>query len=176
MLDIASVNRSLGSLEGIVYQPVDADEDGILYANDSLVCLISDRNDHLYLRAPVVFPDELESEDFRSETGEDSGFYQEETGHLRYFLEANRYGGVSRGLCVCFDSELEAITLAGRALYTALTENGLQQLIYSLFLIVLKQRLELFPDEVDPAVAQLVTGAQVTGSLSQLGKFLEGRV
>ena len=176
MLDIVSVNRSLGSLEGIVYQPAGTDEDGILYANDSLVCIVSDRSDHLYLRAPIVYPDELESEDFRSETGEDSGFYQEETGHLRYFLEANRYGGASRGQCVCFDPELEAVTLVCRVLYPALTENGLQQLIYSLFMIVLKQRLELFPDEVDQGVAQLVAGSQNPGSLSQLGNFLEGRV
>ena len=97
MLDLAAVNHSLGSLAGIVYQPAGADEAGIIYANDSLACFISDRGDHLYLRAPIVYPDELESEDFRSESGEDAEFYQEQIGHLRYFLEANRYGGVSRG-------------------------------------------------------------------------------
>ena len=176
MLDIASVNRSLGSLEGIVYQPAGADEAGILYANDSLACLLSDQGDYLYLRALIVYPDELESEDFRSDSGEDSGFYQEEIGRLNYFLKANRYAGASRGLCVCFDPELEAITLACKALYSALTENGLQQLIYSMFMIVLKQRLELYPDEVDPDVAQLPAGTHGPGSLSRLGEFLEGRV
>ena len=176
MLDIASVNHSLASLEGIVYQPAGADEAGIIYANDSLACFISGHDDYLYLRSPIVYHDELESEDFRSETGEDSGFYQEEVEHLSYFLRANRYAGSSRGLCVCFDPELEAITLVCKALYSALTENGLQQLIYSLFMIVLKQRLELFPDEVDPGVARLLSGAHGPGSLDRLGEFLEGRV
>ena len=176
MLDIASVNRSLGSLDGMVYQPASADEDGVLYAGDSLACVISRRGDYLTLRSPIVYPDELESEDFRGESGDDSGFYREQIGHMSYFLQANRYGGAGRGACVCFDPELEAVILACRARCKALTENGLQQLIYSLFMIVLKQRLELFPDEVDPGLARLAQGGPEPGSLDQLANFLERRV
>ena len=148
----------------------------MLCADDSLVCFISSRGDYLHLRAPIVWPDELESEDIRSEISEDADFYREEIEQFSYFLEANRYAGPGRGSSACFDRDLEAITLSSRVLGTALTENGLEQMIYSLFMAVLKLRLELFPAEVDPDVAELVMSHPRFDSLGQLGDFMRNRV
>ena len=176
MLDLASVNQSLGALAGAHYQPAAEKEVGAFYADDSLVCFISGYSEYLHLRVPILYPDELENEDIRSETEEDTDFYQEEVTRFDYFLHANRYAGNSRGLCVCLDPELDAISLNCKALLAVLTENGLQQLIYSMFMIVLKQRIDLFPDEVAPALAQLVSGNSVPLSLDELSHLVKGRV
>ena len=128
------------------------------------------------MRAPVVYCDEPDDEDFADEAGEVSDFYQEESKLFAYFLQANRYAGRSRGLCIGFDEETGAILLACKALCSVLTEDRLQRLIYSLFRIVLQMRVDLFPDEVDPEVAQLVVAdKRETLSLMQLSDFMRNR-
>ncbi|MCY4363361.1 MAG: hypothetical protein OXE42_14490 [Gammaproteobacteria bacterium] len=178
MLDLATVNLSLGALTGFAYRPVAADEPGLLRANDNLACSISIRDDYLRLQTPVFYLDELETEDVRSETAEEVDFYQEEIGQLSHFLEANRYGGASRGMSFCLDAESGAVLLSCKALCAALTPNGLQQLVHSLFMLALKQRVELFPDEVDPELARLCADdkPQLAPDLERFSAFLDGNL
>ncbi len=139
-----------------LYQPPETDaEVGALYAADSLVVFIHLHDEHLRLVAPIVFCDELESEDFRTDVTGETDFYQEEADHFSYFLAANRCAGASRGLCVSHDQFSNAVLLNCKALYAALTPARLQALIRSLFGVVMAMRLQRFPDEVDPALAQL---------------------
>lgn len=178
MLDLATVNLSLGALSGFAYQPAAEDEPGLLRANDDLACFISIRDGYLRLQAPVFYLDELETEDVRSETAEEVDFYQEEIDQVNHFLEANRHGGASRGMSFCLDVESGAILLSCKALCAALTPNGLQQLVRSLFMLALKQRLELFPDEVDPALARLCADdeAPVSPGQEHFMAFLGGNL
>ena len=176
MLDLAAVNLSLGALAGFAYQPVSAEGPGVLQANDDMLCVISVEGDYLHLHAPVFYLDEMETEDIRSETAEEVDFYQEEIDRLSHFLEANRYGGASRGMSFCLDAESGALLLSCKALCAALTPNGLQQLVRSLFMLVLKQRVDLFPGEVDPDLARLCADdkAPLSPDQEHLRAFLAG--
>lgn len=176
MLDFAAVNLSLGALAGFDYQPLSKEGPGALRANDSLECLISIRDGYLLLHVPVFYLDEMETEDMRGETAEEVDFYQEEIDHLSHFLAANRYGGASRGMSFCLDAESGAVLLSCKALCAELTPNGLQQLLRSLFLLALKQRVERFPDEVEPDLARLCADdkAPVSPDQEHFRAFLTG--
>jgi len=158
------IDRSLGDMAGVVYQPPDADAGvGALYANDSLIVFIHLHDDHLRLVAPIIYCDELESEDFRTDVTDAADFYREEADHFSYFLAANRCAGASRGLCVSHDQDSNAVLLNCKALYAVLTPARLRALIRSLFGVVVAMRLERFPDEVDPELAQLWNEQPQTG-------------
>ena len=156
MLDIALINRCLGDAEGFIYSPPDEDaEFGTLYANDSLLVFVYLHEDHARLVAPVMFCDELDSEDFRTEVTDDAEFYQEEAARFSYFLEANRCAGASRGMSLSLHEESNAICLNCKAYYSVLTADSLRRLVQALLRVAVPLRMELFPDEVDPELAQL---------------------
>lgn len=143
-------------MEGFLYSPPEADSEfGALYANDGLVVLVYLHDEHLRLVAPIVFCDEPESEDFRAEVTDDTEFYREEAACFSYFLEANRCAGSSRGLSVSLHRDMNAVALNCRALYAVLTAGRLHGLIRVMLRVVVTMRVELYPDEVDPELAQL---------------------
>lgn len=170
MPDSAFINRCLGDLDGYLYSPPTADTGfGALYANDGLALLVYLHDEHLRLVAPVVFCDELESEDFDTEVTDDTEFYLQEAARFSYFLEANRCAGASRGLSVSLHRELDAVALNCKAFYSVLTAGRLHGLIKALFRVALALRVELYPDEVDPELAQGVPEAELPAGERQPG-------
>ena len=164
VLDIALINRCLGDSEGFVYSPPDEGaEFGTLYANDSLLVFVYLHEDHAQLVVPVMFCDELDSEDFRTEVTDDAEFYQEEAARFSYFLEANRCAGASRGMSLSLHEESNAISLNCKGYYSVLTEHSVRGLVHSLLRVAVALRMELFPDEVDPELAQLPDYRAETG-------------